>query len=608
VGLDGQWLRVNRRLCDMLGYSREELATRTFQEVTHADDLAEDLAHAERLFRGAIPYYQLEKRYIRKDGTVMWARLTGSLVRRHDQSVEYAVGVVEDITEHKREEAARRETEERFRALIETASDVITVVDPEARVLYVSPSVQHVFGFAPSELEGRPLLELLNRADRPEVIGAIDRVMRAPDSSAEVTVRLRRRDGNWRINEAAARNLLSDPAVRGIVITTRDTTERTLLEEQLREAQKMEAVGRLAGGVAHDFNNLLTAVHGFTSVAIARLPEDSQVAVLLRKVLDAAEAATRLTRQLLTFSRRERVVPAVVDLRELAASAAKMLEPIIGAEVALSLSLSDAPCYVLSDQGQMEQLVLNLAINARDALPQGGTVEISVEPREVPDAMQGSHGTIAPGRYVALCVSDTGHGIPASVIPHIFEPFFTTKQRGRGTGLGLATVYGIVVRAGGYVDVQCPPEGGTVFTILLPESVEAPPPQGAPEPESLPKGRGECVLVAEDDAAVRELIGGMLRDLGYLVLEARLPAEAITAIAGGVAADVLLTDVVMPGMNGFELARRLVALRPGLPVLYMSGYAGDELQVRGLPPEIDLLEKPFTVARLARAVRRVIEG
>ncbi len=385
--------------------------------------------------------------------------------------------------------------------------------------------------------------------------------------------------------------------------------EKRRVEAQLQHAMKMEAVGRLAGGVAHDFNNLLTGVLGNLSLALLDVSAEDPLRRPLTEATRAAERAADLVRQLLAFSRKQLVEPRVLDLNQLLARLGRMLERLIGEDVALSLHASPVPVKVKADPGQLEQILVNLAVNARDAMPDGGQLVLEIARVALDEPYCQRHPEVRPGRYVMLAVSDTGVGIEEAVRERIFEPFFTTKPKGRGTGLGLATTYGIVKQAGGSIEVYSEVGRGTTFKIYLPEVQEELSAEAVRLSEELPRGN-ETVLVVEDEPIVRELARVTLERLGYRVLSAGAGKEALRLVgttAGQV--DLLLTDVVMPGMNGRELAERLKALHAGLRVLYTSAYTENIIVHHGVVDEgVPFLAKPYRPASLAQKVRAVLDA
>jgi signal transduction histidine kinase/ActR/RegA family two-component response regulator len=413
--------------------------------------------------------------------------------------------------------------------------------------------------------------------------------------------RLRHGAGGWRWTEGSATNLLDDPAVRGLVLTFRDVTERKKLEEDLRQAQKMEAVGRLAGGVAHDFNNLLTVITGYSSLLSSGLEAGHAWRDPLEEIQKAADRAASLTRQLLAFSRKQVLRPVPLDLNRVIQNLDKMLRRVIREDVEIVHELAPDLWPVRADPAQLEQVLLTLVTNARDAMPQGGRVTVATA--NVPAGEAGARGA---GRRVRLAVSDTGLGMDDAVRERLFEPFYTTKELGKGTGLGLASVYGTVQQSGGSIHVTSAPGRGSNFVIHLPAALQEE--AAAPAPGGLPRG-SETVLLVEDEEAIRGLARRVLEQLGYTELTASEGNEAL-AVADQHAATIhlLATDVIMPTLHGPELARRLTAKRPGMRVLYMSGYTDSVLLGTGLlRGETHLLNKPFTPTDLAGAVREALD-
>ncbi len=525
--------------------------------------------------------------------------LRESAVRRERHRIE---------ADRRAAEQALRVSEERHRLLFEHIADMIMVLDGDGVIRFASPSTGSILGRAPEEMMGRPSLEFVHPDDAEWTLETRARVSSRAGAIATLEVRVLHRDGSWRVMDAVLRNLLDHPDVRGLVVTSRDVTERKRLEAEFLQAQKLESVGRLAGGIAHDFNNLLTAVMGNADLLLADAALGGEQRGDIEEIMRAAERATALTRQLLAFSRRQ-----VLDLRPMDLNAAvraveQMLHRLLGENVELTTQLATPLGVVRADVGQMEQVLLNLAVNGRDAMPSGGRLTIATANVDLPGAPASGEPVISAGRYVTLAVGDTGVGIDPQAQMHIFEPFFTTKGPGEGTGLGLATVYGIVKQSGGHIEVASAPGRGTTFTIYLPRVHEAAEPT-TPPPAVGPPGRGtETILVVEDEQAVREVAARGLREHGYTVLTAEHAEEALRLLEEGQPVDLLLTDAVLPGASGRALARHAMARRPGLPVIYMSGYAHEALARQGiLEPGVILIEKPFSAAVLARKVREVLD-
>jgi PAS domain S-box-containing protein len=497
--------------------------------------------------------------------------------------------------------AALQTSEARFRALIENSIDVTAILDADMRVQYISPSVMRILGYAPEELTGSASLDFVHPEDAPVLNSLFARELDDPTLMETDQFRALHKDGTWRLMDAVALNLLQDPAVRGIVVTARDVTARRALEERLKQAERLEAVGQLAGGVAHDFNNVLLVIRGYSSVLRSALTDTQHIADV-DEIAKAADRAAELTRQLLAFGRRLVLEPHLISLGEVVRGMQKLLARTMPVDIAVNIELAEGVAPVVADPAQIEDVILNLAFNARDALEAGGIVTLSVDEATVTGAEEGIAPPLPPGRYVALSVTDDGPGIAEDVLPHIFEPFFTTKQDGIGTGLGLSTVYGVVAQSGGGMEVSAPESGGARFTIYLPAAT-GPIEDGAwgPTADSLAGGH-ETILLVEDEAPVRELVRRVLEGVGYVVLSAGLPSEAERLLDETAKVDLLLTDVVMPEMSGYDLAERISARRPDVRRLFISGYAPRVQRVKG-----PLLKKPFAPEQLARAVRAALD-
>jgi PAS domain S-box-containing protein len=484
------WLQVNDRLCRMLGYSREELLRKTWAELTYPDDLAADIEQFDRLLAGAINEYTLEKRFVRRDGTIIFTDLSVGCVRNARGRVDYVLALLEDITERK---------------------------------------------------------------------------------------------------EAAG--------------------EREKLQEQLIQAQKLESIGRLAGGVAHDFNNMLTAILGHVELSMRLCTPEGPIYTSLKVIEESALRSAGLVRQLLAFARRQTVAPRVLDVNDTTASMLKMLQRLIGESISLVWLPQMGLWPVRVDPSQIDQLLVNLCINARDAIPGVGRVTIETGNKVLDETYCAVHPDCVPGEYVMLAVSDDGVGIGKDALGHIFEPFFTTKEPGRGTGLGLSTVYGIVKQNNGYIHVCSEPGKGSTFRIYLPRFAGD---AGEPAVESKaepPGSRGETVLLVEDEAVILHVGQAMLEALGYRVLTADTPGKALQQMrARSGEIDLVLTDVVMPEMNGRELAERLLDIKPGLKCLFASGYTADVIARDGVLEEgVVFIQKPFSIKHLAAKVREALE-
>ena len=536
---------------------------------------------------------------------------TGDLSARPGVRGPDELGVLADAVEQmaarlRTLSTAVRERQEWFRMLLENGSDVILTLDREWRIGYAGPSLPRVLGWTPDEVARRPLSEFIHPEDADGVRAALEPTMARSGFGEPIAFRFRHADGGWRSLEAIGNRPRDWPGPEHIIVSARDITPRLRLERQLRQAQKMEALGRFAGGVAHDFNNLLTAIQGYASLLLMDLGPIDPRREDLEEIRKASERAAALTRQILAFSRGPAGEPEPADLNAVITDLERMLPRLIGEDVTLVTALEPSLRLVHADPRQLEQVIMNLVVNARDAMPEGGRLTLETANERVADDDPRAGPDLPPGWYVVLTVSDTGSGIPPEIQASIFDPFFTTKEPGRGTGLGLSTVYGIVKQAGGHIEVESAPTEGAVFRIYLPELAAAPLRRTVRAVEPGPRG-DETILLVEDEEAVRVFASKALEKQGYTVLEARHGRDALlrlTEHAGPV--ELLITDMVMPEMGGSELARRLADERPELRVLYMSGYADGEAPLRGLGAGAAYLQKPFTSDVLARKVREVL--
>jgi len=600
---DGKLLDGNLALVNLLGFdSREDLLAAN-AAAQYVDP--EERRRWSAMLDNAAGVVEIDLHHRRQDGAMIWLRDTARAVRDADGRTMYYEGALQDVTERVRAEEAVRRSEARFRSLIENAHDGVLILSRDGGIIYQSPAIERLLGY-PAALAGnvRPF-DLIHHDDQPHVRSAFAAL--DTGNAHAVEFRCRHADGGWRVLHATGTNLLDDPFVGGYVINISDTTTHRQLEEQLQHAQKMEAVGRLAGGIAHDFNNLLTAIQGYTDLLGDRALMDDRSRGDLLEIRRAVDRAARLTRQLLAFSRRQVVRPRATEVGAVVAEVEHMLRRLITEDIPLRTSI-EPDCWVNIDPGQLEQVVVNLVVNARDAVPVRG-IDVVVRAAHVDGNVASGTAGLAPGEYVEITVTDDGTGIEPDVVPFIFEPFFTTKDVGRGTGLGLSTVYGIVQESGGRVVVDTAVGRGTSMRVFIPRvGVPAAAPAavaGAPTSRS----GTEIILLVEDEPAVRSLAERVLKRHGYHVIAAENGVDALDRLARtGTAIDLLVTDVVMPAMGGVQLATRLLDERPDLRVLFMSGYAADTLPARdaaGRP--LHFLEKPFSPATFAAAVRTVLD-
>ncbi len=598
---DGNFLDVNKRACELFGYTRGEflsLPPRSLTPPEHRQlyDAGLDDVRAGRTIRS-------ELALIRKDGTPVWVEISAKMLA--DGRIQ---SVLRDETEKRAAALALRRGDEFRASVLESTNDAIFAMGLDRRFTLVNKRACEITGYPEEELIGQsPTLlyspETAERS-REQFEQAVQRAEPIPAYEVEII----RKDSARRILRVSLTPLMDGGEVTGIVGTAEDVTERKQLEEQFLQAQKMESIGRLAGGVAHDFNNLMTAIIGYADLAVAALPEDDPLAADLREIRETADRAANLSQQLLAFSRRQMVEPRVVNLNELIVSTHRMLRRLIGEDIELVTTTSSDLGLVRIDPNQFTQVLVNLAVNARDAMPAGGTLMLRTENVELDERSAVGVPGSAPGNYVMLMVSDTGTGMTQEVQSHLFEPFFTTKETGKGTGLGLATCYGIVKQAGGNITVTTAPGKGAAFHIYLPVA-EAPSHRAADGAVStLPPGT-ETILLVEDERPVRNLAVRVLRELGYAVLPAQDGEEALRiAHDTDERIDLLLTDVVMPGLGGKELARLIQKRRPSVRVLMTSGYTADEFVRRNVTEHaIPFLPKPFSPFALAAKVREVLD-
>ena len=516
---------------------------------------------------------------------------------------------VRDVTDRKLAEEKLLVSEEKFSKAFHLGPDAVTITAiDDGSFLEVNDDFLRLSGFARDEIIGRSSVELgfwTNPKDRQHIVA----LLRRSGEARDLEVRMSIKSGEVRIVQMSAHTieLSGRPCMIAII---RDVTERLALEVQLRQAQKMEAVGRLAGGVAHDFNNLLVGILGYSELLKKKLAAQAPLLRMANEINFAAMRARDLTSRLLALSHRQVLRPAVLDLNALVRQCERLLRPIIGEDVHVTLRLDPKTANVKADPAQLEQVILNLALNARDAMPGGGTLSLDTCNIQVDAALARQHPGLIPGYYVRLSVTDTGHGIAPDVMPRIFEPFFTTKEIGKGSGLGLSTVYGVVKQSGGCVTVSSESSKGAAFGIYLPRASELPERRIPAQPAATSSAGTETILLVEDEAVVRDLVCEILRETGYVVLSANSGADAMEITAAHIKPiDLLITDVVMPEMSGPELANSLRRARGEMRILYMSGYTDDAVLVRqGLPENSAFIRKPYTPQQFLQKVRETLDA
>ncbi|HEX8124169.1 MAG TPA: PAS domain S-box protein [Allosphingosinicella sp.] len=630
VDLSGRFTLVNDRFCQIAGRSREELLTLTLLEITHPDDVPANVGKFERAVADGTPYAH-EKRYVRPDGSVVWVNNSVSVIRRPSGEPYGILAVTIDVTERHSAEAAVRENEARLRALTDNLPggmvyQVSTGRDgSERRFLFVSQSCEKLTGYPAEAIlaDSSVAYGMMEDAEDVAMMAAAEEAAIAEQRPFDIQCRFRRADGvlRWARIISGPRGLSDGTTVwDGIMIDVTDqkraeemlrdlnetlehrvaerAQELALAQEALRQAQKMEAMGQLTGGVAHDFNNLLTPIIGSLDLLHRKALGGEREQRLVAGALQSAERAKTLVQRLLAFARRQPLQPGPVDLPELVRGMVELVASTSGPRIRIETRLDPDLPFARADSNQLEMAILNLAVNARDAMPGGGTLTIGGSARTV---AEGAVAGLAPGRYVRLSVADTGTGMDDATLARAVEPFFSTKGVGRGTGLGLSMVHGLAAQLGGALTLDSREGEGTVAALWLPVSDSAPAFAAARrEPDPGPAARAGTVLLVDDEPLVRASTADMLGEMGFEVVEADSGADAL-ALIDLRAPDLVITDHLMPGLSGTDLALILAAERPGLPVLIVSGYA----ELDGLPADLPRLTKPFRQADLAECIAKL---
>lgn len=608
VNMEGQRLFNSLSYERILGYSPEELQASSGFHQIHPDDRERVRVAAEearRTGRGQT----LEYRIRHKDGSWLVLESTSSVIRNSAGQPEKLVIVNRNITERKRAQEALHRSEADFRSVVEGAPYGICRASPEGRFLQVNAALKRMLGYEPNH-------ELMEQELPSHIFQNRDEYRRLADTLAsreeikDFETEWQKKDGTPITVRCSGRRIQSESTGTFFEVFAEDVTEKRVLERQLRMAQKMEAIGRLSGGIAHDFNNLLGVIIGYSGVLKKALVQQAGLQEHALEIEKAGQRAASLTKQLLAFSRQQVMSPSVLNLNALVSDMEKMLLRLIGEDIEVVLELDSDLGEVKADKSQIEQVIVNLAVNARDAMSKGGKLKIRTNNEELDQLYVRTHPGSKPGRYVMLAVTDTGTGMDAATLAHIFEPFFTTKELGKGTGLGLATVYGIVKQSDGYIWVDSMPGKGASFQVYLPQHRGHAQAEELKSPASGRLSGSETILLVEDAEPLRRLAHSLLEANGFRVLSAATGEEALKAVArfsGDL--DLLLTDVVMPGMNGRALAEQLKARIPGLKVLYMSGYTDSFIAGHGvLEPGTQLIHKPFSEEALLRHIRDVLDA
>jgi PAS domain S-box-containing protein len=600
----GRSVRWNEAFGRISGYNREEIFSMKTPDSFYREVDLEKAAHAiEQTVKEGTATVELS--LITRDGHAIPTEYINSLIRDENGASQYIISVGRDITARKKTEEALRESEERLRATIEAIADPIVVYNDKGHPQYLNPAFTQVFGWTLDELKNKriPFVPADQQKATSETIAELYR------TGLPVKLETRRwtRDGSIRnIVISAAFIRAPEGKSGGMVVNLTDITEKTKLEAQLQQSRKMEAIGQLAGGVAHDFNNMLSPILGFSELILEGLQQEDERYGQMIIIKKAAERSRDLVQQLLAFSRKQPLSLQVVDVRKIIDDMKMLLRRTLREDIHLHYVLPPEPCMIKADVRQVEQILINIAMNAQDAMPEGGALNIEIAPFVLDLEYAASHPDIIPGPYVMLAISDSGEGMDDKIRGEIFNPFFTTKSK--GTGLGLATVYGIVKQHNGHISVYSEPGKGTVFKIFFPATAD----ESAFPDEVLPPAKKSAgtatILVVEDNDMVRDLACTILKNQGYQVYCAESGPEALALVASETwTPNLLLTDVVMPGMNGKQLFEKLSTTNQDLKALFMSGYTGDVIINRGvLDKKFNFIQKPFSVQGLASKVREAL--
>jgi len=581
----------------------------TFFDLPEREKLEDAL---ERAMTKGEPY-DLQLPFTTATGKKLWTHTTGEAVKEDGRIVKLR-GTFQDISAIKGAEEALRESEARYRLLADNTVDCIWIMDMDLEFTYINPAIEAMTGHTVEEWVGSRLQDHADEENFKKMADAAKEAIQRLPHNRPITLEavMQGKDGSPIPVEITGKLILDEEgrpaALQGV---TRDISERKELEEQVQQSTKMEAIGRLAGGVAHDFNNALTPILAVSGMMLEEMDQDHPSYEDIREIEEAGQRCAALTRQLLAFGRRQALDMRVMNLNDTVANMEKLLSRVIGEDIELIKFMEDGLGNVKADEGQIEQIIVNLAVNARDAMPNGGKLTIETDKVFLDEEYAKTHVAVTPGEYVMLAVSDTGQGMDEETIKHIFEPFYTTKKKGTGTGLGLATVYGIVKQSGGNIWVYSEPGKGTTFKMYLPRvdgeaSVDRPFTDVSTERLT----GSETILLVEDEEEVRRVAQRILTSKGYKVLEAASGEEAVELCEnyeGDI--DILVTDVVMPGMSGRELADKLIATCRGIKIVYMSGYTDNAIVHHGvLEKDTNFLQKPFTSETLAAIVREALDS
>jgi two-component system, cell cycle sensor histidine kinase and response regulator CckA len=597
-------LNVNKAALEVYGYAREEFLQLT---LAHLHDPRDFARLKQKLNVNSQEPRQKEIwQHRRKSGELFDVEINAYTVKLGSGWARLVIA--QDISERVRADKQLRDSERHYRELYEKANDAIYTHDLRGNFTSMNEAGERFLGYSHQELWGMNMAQLLHPEDVEAAQQMVARKLEGDLTNSVYEVRVRRRDGQYLTAEISSTLIYQEGHPVGVQGIARDMTERKRMEEQIRQVQKMEAVGRLAGGVAHDFNNRLTAIMGFTDLLLKHTAINDKRHSYLGQIKQASERATELTRQLLTFTRNQVLQPQVLNLNEAASDWGNLVRVLLGENIEIQIILGSEVGLVRADPGQLEHVIMNLAMNACDAMPVGGELVIETTDIEISELQARLNATIPPGNYVRVLIRDNGCGMSAETMSHLFEPFFTTKERGKGTGLGLFTAYGIIKQSGGHIEVKSALGEGTTFLIYLPVVEDGEASRPAKSVVAVPALHNATILLVEDDPTIRRLVFEVLEDAGYTVVVAAQGQAALDLSqrhAGGI--DLVLTDVRMPGINGYDLVQRLRELRPATQVLFMSAYHDDaRLLVAAEASDCAYLQKPFTLDVLVHKVSEVL--
>ena len=614
--IDGRILSVNRAYCDMLGYTEEELKRLTLVDVTHPDHHNEVVDSIQKIREEQITISQIEKRYLKKNGEVIWASRALTKITDAEGELSYCLAIVEDITKRKQAEEALKESEEKYRKLIETTSEGFWFLSPENKTIDVNQSLCDMTGYSRDEMIGKTPFDFVDDENLIIFKEQISKITSTLHRTYEIL--LRKKNG---INFPTFFNATSLFDKKGKLVGSfafiKDITERKRmesekleLEDKFRESQKMESIGTLAGGIAHDFNNLLTVIQGHAQMAMMAMDENNPQYRDLTQIMNSSTRAASLTRQLLLFSRKQTVELKTLELNQTIQNLLKMLQRLIGENIIIETELATDLSNIEADEGNIEQVIMNLAVNARDAMPDGGKLTFLTENISIPDDEQSHVQDSQAGDFVRISVQDTGCGIPKEVLSKIFEPFFSTKEKGKGTGLGLSVVYGIVKSHNGWINAYSEPQQGTTFKIYLPASVSASTEESATQVESRESlhGNGEQILVIEDEQGILDFASSALRQFGYTIRVASNGHQALSVFEEAKGNfQLIISDVILPDINGFDLVSKLTKEYPDIPVIMCSGYTEERVKQSIIRDKgFRFLQKPYSINELLIAVKKTI--